>query len=431
MFASQTESWGCPGVGGRSVRGPTCHAGVPPADLLQELQDRLRGRVGLGQHRGGGLRSGSADCVIFVTSVARSASVRFDREARDVGDRGLPGSRPCTRLVLHAHRWWNEPLEIGLDGRVDLRPGRHSPKSVAYVAVGGGVRVRRGPRPAVTLRFRARSGRCRPGPGRTDRWSSTVPAPPPTRRCSGRGRHGLAAVGADLEVTVVGTSHRVSVRRCRTSSGPRWRCRSASVELVTSDLIAERELASCVPSLPACTTSVRMRCSTSCTVPSAPSAIWATFTPSCVFDTAWVSPLIWLVRPWLIAQPSRVVRGLVDPKTGRELAERVIHLHLVLADRLLYALSAATLVLIRRLMVFASQTESRGCPGGRADPSVGRPWCGGATACGLLQELQDRLREPSWPGPAPRWRPRSGSASASSSSPGWPGRRRSGSTATP
>src|SRR3954469_11694570 len=119
---------------------------------------------------------------------------------------------------------------------------------------------------------------------------------------------------------------------------------------VTSEEIALSEDASCVPSLPACTTRVRIRCRMFCVVPSAPSAICATLMPSWAFETAWVSPLIWLDRPWLIDSPDAssaalLIRRPLDSRSKAEACEAWF------AARLLYALSAATLVLMRRLIV--------------------------------------------------------------------------------
>src|SRR3569832_1849452 len=74
--------------------------------------------------------------------------------------------------------------------------------------------------------------------------------------------------------------------------------------LVISDWAAVTAAVSCEPTFEAWTASVRMRCRMFCAVPRAPSAICATLMPSWALDTAWVRPLIWLVRPWLIDRPA-------------------------------------------------------------------------------------------------------------------------------
>ena len=114
-----------------------------------------------------------------------------------------------------------------------------------------------------------------------------------------------------------------------------------------------------------------MRCRTFCTVPSAPSAICATLMPSCELLTAWVMPLIWLVRPWLIDRPAASSAALLIRRPDESWVNASDSLAWFMF-RLLYALSAATLVLIRRLILFASQTESQGAPDWASDPSLGR-----------------------------------------------------------
>src|SRR3954453_10112435 len=140
---------------------------------------------------------------------------------------------------------------------------------------------------------------------------------------------------------------------------------------VTSAEIALSEDASCVPSLPACTTRVRIRCRMFCVVPSAPSAICATLMPSWAFDTAWVRPLIWLVRPWLIDSPDAssaalLIRRPLDSCSKAEACEAW------LAARLLYAFSAATLVLMRRLIVCLPKQSLLLARVWATNPSVGR-----------------------------------------------------------
>src|SRR3954453_21781867 len=139
----------------------------------------------------------------------------------------------------------------------------------------------------------------------------------------------------------------------------------------TSDWIALSDDWSWLPALPAWTTRVRMRCRMFCVVPRAPSAIWATLMPSCAFDTAWVRPLIWLDRPWLIDSPEAssaalLIRRPLDSRSNAEDCEAWF------AARLLYAFSAATLVLMRRLIVCLPK-QSPEMPARRAtDPSVDR-----------------------------------------------------------
>ena len=112
-----------------------------------------------------------------------------------------------------------------------------------------------------------------------------------------------------------------------------------------------------------------MRCRMFCTVPSEPSAIWATLMPSCTLLLAWVRPLIWLVRPWLIARPDESSAALLMRRPDESWANALFRF-VWFMFRLLYAFSAATLVLMTRLIVclrnrvlLALGGRTSGCPG--------------------------------------------------------------------
>src|SRR2546421_5432411 len=124
-----------------------------------------------------------------------------------------------------------------------------------------------------------------------------------------------------------------------------------------------------------------MRCRIASDSPRAPSAVCTTLMPSWALRAATCRPPIWDCRPWLIDRPAassaaRLIRRPEDSFSSE------FFMALSVEDRLRYALTAAMLLLIRRLMVFLLDQCHAGPsmvrlsryrrPGGRLEDSAGR-----------------------------------------------------------
>src|SRR2546423_3777049 len=124
-----------------------------------------------------------------------------------------------------------------------------------------------------------------------------------------------------------------------------------------------------------------MRCRIASDSPRAPSAVCTTLMPSWALRAATCRPPIWDCGPWLIDRPAassaaRLIRSPEDSFSSE------FFMALSVEDRLRYALTAAMLLLIRRLMVFLLDQCHAGPsmvrlsryrrPGGRLEDSAGR-----------------------------------------------------------